>query len=73
MVRMVNALARPRLQGKATRDDCASSRAQGIEHRCLETLRPDIRSKWLTIHKNVNAMGCFISHNLDAALLRLNR
>ena len=55
VVRMIHALARPRLERIAARHDDAVRRAQRIEHRLLERRRPDVGRERLAADEDVDA------------------
>ncbi len=66
MVRMVNALSRPRLQRIATRHRNPLRRDQRIQNRLLQRRRPEIGSKRLPVDRNVDALMRLIGNNLNS-------
>ena len=73
MMGVIEALARPRVERKAARDERAAGRPDWIQHRLLERLRVDVGSEGLAVDRDVYALAGFVGDDLDALAGGLRR
>ena len=59
-MRVVNALAGPRIEGPTARNERAVRRPQRIQHGLHDVIRIDIRSERFAINGHIQALACLV-------------